>query len=94
VRENPFYSHTLSEERVQAHYTAAGYSLNPTPTATATETLTPTPAPWALATLPGSGQTYQVSYEVSVGDTMQFLALLVLIALSFIQMLVTLASRR
>jgi hypothetical protein len=92
--EVAFYGHTLSEERVQAHYAAAGYSLNPTPTATATETLTPTPAPWALATLPGSGLTYQVSYEVSVGDVMQFVALLVLIALSFIQMLVTMANRR
>jgi hypothetical protein len=96
--EVAIYFTVLSSADVVAHYETAGYSIPATPTPTATveptQTSTPTPAPWALATLPANGQTYQVSYEVSVGDAMQFVALLIVIVLSFIQMLIAMANRR
>lgn len=77
VDEAAIYLSALSTEQIEAHYTAAGYSLptptptttatTPTPTATATATLTPTPPPWTIATLETNGQMYQILYSVS-GD--------------------------
>ena len=94
IDELALYDYALSTAQVAAHYEAAGFSLStPTP-GTPTPTNTPTPAPWTLATIPGTGQTYQVTYEASVGDGLQFSALSLLVVLSFIQLLVTLAKRR
>lgn len=68
--ELAIYWRPLSATEILQHYVAAGYSAPAptwTPTATPTETLTPTPAPWLLATLP-NGQTYQISYDIQLGD--------------------------
>lgn len=95
--ELAIYWRPLTPAEVLQHYVTAGYSGSSptsTPTATPTETPTPTPAPWALATMPGLGLTYQVSYEASAGDALIFVVLLLIATLGFVQTLIAIANRR
>jgi hypothetical protein len=91
IDEVAIYSVALSQTRIQAHYTAAGYSL-PTTTATPTITPTPTPAPWLLATLPG-GQTYQISYDIRAGEIVLIMIGLIISGILIFFVFLTLRSR-
>jgi len=92
IDEVAIYASALSQARIQAHYVAAGYSL---PTTTPTPTITPTPtlAPWTLATLPGSGQTYQISYDIRAGEIAIVVIGLIMIGLSVFKLILALIQR-